>query len=49
LRLANWLLQLANERLSLSGIFRYLRYLAPMLGAHKMHKKWRGDYKVKVF
>jgi hypothetical protein len=49
LRLANWLHQLANERLTLSGIFGILRYLALMLGAHKMQKKWRAGVKVKQF
>jgi hypothetical protein len=33
LRLTNWLRQLANERLALSGIFKVS---LPMLGAHKM-------------
>ncbi len=41
LRLTNWLHQLANERLSLSGIFGIFRYLAPMLGAHKMFMQLR--------
>ena len=36
LRLTNWLLQLANERLSLSGIFKVSSIPLPMLGAHKM-------------
>ena len=49
LRLTNRLHQLACERLSLSGIFDIFRYLAPMLGAHNMHKKWRGCFKVKCF
>ena len=43
LRLANWLHQLASERLSLSGILGILAIPALMLGAHKVHNQWRGS------
>jgi hypothetical protein len=43
LRLANWLRQLANERLALSGIVRYLSIPSPMLGAHSMFLQWCRD------
>ena len=49
LRLTNRLHQLACKRLSLSGIFGILRYLAPMLGAHKMFMQLRGSVVARKF
>ena len=43
LRLTNWLHQLANERLALSGILKVSSIPLPMLGAHKMFLQWCRD------
>ncbi|MFM7853029.1 MAG: hypothetical protein ACKOC0_03610 [Cytophagales bacterium] len=48
LRLTNWLRQLANDRLALSGIVQYLAIPLPMLGAHILFMPAAGDVLTEV-